>query len=258
MSEETAKLIDLAHEGGDIGVELGARALHGGALVYLGRLAAATSALEEALSRYVPDRDIGLATRHGQDPGVMANLFLSWIAALRGDARKAAKHVEAGLALADSTQNPYTRSLALSFASTTNQLLGDWTEADRHSAEALKLAVPRHFVFWVAMGRVLHGISGAMLGQTEAGIRESLAGLKGWESGGARLALGIYHGLLAGVHLAQGHRDEGLETVDAGVLIAEETLERWWLAELWRVRGELLRLAPPDLAGAEGAFQTRP
>ena len=53
-----------------------------------------------------------------------------------------------------------------------------------------------------------------------------------------------------------GHVDEGLAFVNEAQTLADSTGERWYEAELHRLRGELLRQqAVPDERGAEAAFR---
>ena len=52
------------------------------------------------------------------------------------------------------------------------------------------------------------------------------------------------------------HIAEGLANVDRALVIAAQTGEALWVAELHRVRGDLLLAqTPPDVPAAEAAFQ---
>jgi predicted ATPase len=61
--------------------------------------------------------------------------------------------------------------------------------------------------------------------------------------------------LLAEREAEAGQVDAGLATLDAQLAGVEQTGERWFDAEMHRVRGELLlKLQRPDVAAAESAF----
>src|SRR6185369_8700584 len=73
---------------------------------------------------------------------------------------------------------------------------------------------------------------------------------------GADLARPRYLGLLAEAHLHLGQMEAGLRAADAALVAAAGTDERYFEAELHRLRGALLLGGPdPDHAGAEDAFQ---
>jgi predicted ATPase len=53
---------------------------------------------------------------------------------------------------------------------------------------------------------------------------------------------------------AAGRLDEALQTVDEALRLLEKSQDRWWHAELHRIRGELTLRLPGDHAAAEQAF----
>jgi predicted ATPase len=62
--------------------------------------------------------------------------------------------------------------------------------------------------------------------------------------------------LLAEVEATAGRVDAGLATLDAELARIVGSGERWFEAEMYRVRGELLlKRRPPDAAAAEAAFK---
>ena len=72
---------------------------------------------------------------------------------------------------------------------------------------------------------------------------------------GGRLA-GQYRSLLAEAHLHLGQWEAGLRAADQALAAAARSDERYFEAELHRLRGALLLGAPdPDRAAAEEAFQ---
>jgi len=61
-------------------------------------------------------------------------------------------------------------------------------------------------------------------------------------------------GLAADLYFKAGHHAEAAKTVDEGLAVAEATGERFYSAELWRLRGELLARAS-DPKGADASFR---
>ena len=88
-------------------------------------------------------------------------------------------------------------------------------------------------------------------GPAIAGLREAIADFK---ASGARLRLPYYLGLLASVCSRAGRAKEGLVAVEEGMAMARAHNERWWDAELHRLRGELLLGSGADAQEAEAAY----
>ena len=72
---------------------------------------------------------------------------------------------------------------------------------------------------------------------------------------GARLRLPYYLALLADAHLRAGEAAAGLDVVEEGLSRGRETNERWWDAELHRLRAELLLAGGAAAAEAEAALK---
>ncbi len=67
-----------------------------------------------------------------------------------------------------------------------------------------------------------------------------------------------YHlSLLAEALHRSGRSEEGLQAVEEALAVVEETGERWWEADLHRLRGDLLlSLSTQNAAGAEAEYDT--
>jgi len=81
-----------------------------------------------------------------------------------------------------------------------------------------------------------------------------LKGVQDLRSTGAGLNLTFHLGFLGEVHTRIGRFAEAARALDEALAIAENTGERFYEAELHRLRGELLLAESPAEAGAEAAF----
>jgi predicted ATPase len=81
-------------------------------------------------------------------------------------------------------------------------------------------------------------------------INELRRGLAAKRATGADIKLPYYFGLLAEAHRQIGRTTEGLTLLSEALELVERTGERWFEAELCRLRGEVLR-AKGDREGAE-------
>jgi predicted ATPase len=93
-----------------------------------------------------------------------------------------------------------------------------------------------------------------LLGRTNEGIDLLKASLAAQQALSAGLVRPAFLALLADALRHAGRVEEGLEAADEGFAHAERTCERGYVAELYRVRGELLRVAG-DAALAEASLR---
>jgi predicted ATPase len=105
------------------------------------------------------------------------------------------------------------------------------------------------------MGTLLGGWTTTQRGQKEDGIARMRLGLEAWRASGGVLMMGYFSLLLAGVYGEVEQPEEGLRVL-AGV---DSTREHTWVAELYRLKGELLlrrgKGHPVNQAEAEQCFR---
>jgi predicted ATPase len=109
----------------------------------------------------------------------------------------------------------------------------EWAEA------AITLAAEHGFAHWVAAGMMYRGWALIEQGQGEEGLAQLRQGLAAWRETGAKLLQHYFLGFLAEAHAKMGQVKEGLEVV-AEALAAVPKSGRFWEAELYRLKGELL------------------
>jgi predicted ATPase len=128
----------------------------------------------------------------------------------------------------------------LSTAALFHQLRREVCAAQERVEAAMKLAQEQGFPFWVAFGAILRGWALAHQGQAQEGIEQLHQGLIAFRATGAELHRPYYLALLAEVHGTIGQPDAGLTVLTEAQTFAETTGERWYEAELFRLKGELL------------------
>jgi predicted ATPase len=95
-----------------------------------------------------------------------------------------------------------------------------------------------------------------MQGQWEQGIAQTQQGLIAQHEAGAEIARPSFLALLAEAHAAAGQAGGGLGILAEALALVDHTGERYWEAEVYRLKGELLlRQAVPDAPQAEACFQ---
>ena len=83
-------------------------------------------------------------------------------------------------------------------------------------------------------------------------LRQSLSRHRAMQS---QLNFPYYLALLIEVLLEEGEIAEGLEAVEEALQVVERTQQRSFLAEIYRLKGELLRARDKDSADAERLFE---
>jgi predicted ATPase len=106
------------------------------------------------------------------------------------------------------------------------------------------LAIEQGFPFWAAAGTILRGWALAMQGQGEAGMAEVCQGIAAYRATEAPLLLAYYCTLLAEVSAHLGHPEDGLQALVEAHTLMEQQEERYWEAEVCRLRGVLLLRQP--------------
>jgi predicted ATPase len=121
---------------------------------------------------------------------------------------------------------------------------------------AVALATAQGFPVYAAMGTSLRGWALALQGQGEAGLAQVRQGTAAYRATGAALWVPYYCTLFADVATHLGHPVDGLQALAEAHTMVEQHEERWWEAEVHRLRGVvLLRQPGAPQAEVEACFQ---
>jgi predicted ATPase len=97
------------------------------------------------------------------------------------------------------------------------------------------------FPFWAAGGQIFGGWAVIYQGEVDAGVDELIRGLAAWRKTGARLWLPIFLALQAEGHFKAGRNQAALHSIEQALATSDETGERWAIAEILRVKANLLQ-----------------
>jgi predicted ATPase len=124
-----------------------------------------------------------------------------------------------------------------------------------HAEATIVLATAQGFPLWVGVGSLLRGWILAQRGEAQEGIEQMHQGLRAHRGTGAELLRPYFLALLADVHGTLGEPEAGLTALAEALTLAETTGERWYEAELYRLKGELLlQQSSDDQTEAESCF----
>src|SRR5262249_2242349 len=129
-------------------------------------------------------------------------------------------------------------------------------EARAAGEEAIAIAVEQGFSFWKATGTLYRGAGLVLQGGLEEGLSLLESGLVAYRATGAGLAVPYYLGLFGDAYRQAGRFGEARRALDEGLALAAQNDDRFYEAELRRLKGELLLSeSPGQTTGAEACFR---
>jgi predicted ATPase len=252
------EFLSLAESQADRALELVGRRILGMSLLHLGELQAGRARIEQALGLYDPRRHRSLAFRFGQDQQASGLAFLSIALWLSGFPDQASRTIDRALGVLEGLDHANSRGYVLVWgAATLAQLRRDGVALRKHVDEVVSLAQEHGLGLWLAYGKVFRGWVLAEQGRQEEGRAELARALAECQATRTRMHRPYHLSLLAGALHRSGRSEEGLQAIDEALAVVEETGERWWEADLHRLRGDLLlSLSTQNAAGAEAEYDT--
>ncbi len=152
---------------------------------------------------------------------------------------QALESIQRAITFAREPLHPFSLVWALTFAGWVHHHRRE-TQAVQERAEAvIALSTEQGFPLWLASGTVMRGSALAAQGQAEEGMAQIRQGLAAYRATGAEIARSYFISLLAEALGQAGQAEEGLATVAEALTFVEQTEERNYEAELYRLKGEL-------------------
>jgi serine/threonine protein kinase/predicted ATPase len=208
-------------------------------LYCLGEFERAHRHAQQSASSYTPEEHRLLTWLYGQDPGTMAELYVSWTLWLLGYPDQALVHGLESLRLGRDVSHANSQAFALIGAATTYQYCGDLQRLRELAEEAVAFSVEQGLPFWRGLATMLRGWAMVGQGETAEGIEEMRRGIADFKSTGAEILLACDLCLLAAAYGKAGQPREGLAVLAEAQALVEKNEERCWEAELYRLKGEL-------------------
>ena len=211
----------------------------GAAFLWLGEFAPAREYLEQGIASYDPQQHRSRAFVSGEHPGVTNLGFAAWALWCLGYPEQALKRSQEALTLARKLSYPYLQASALAFAAWSHQFRREIQLTQERAEAAIILASEQGFPLFLGWGTTLRGWVLAEKGQGKEGIAQLRQGLDAFRATGAELWRPYNLALLAESYGKIGQVKEGLKVVAEALATVDETGERFYEAELYRLQGEL-------------------
>jgi len=239
-----------AEKSGNEAYRMAADHVSGVTLEFMGDFVEANRLLNQSLLRHDPAKHTTYSAMYGVDPGMFARPMSSRPLFALGYPDQALARNNETLSIGRFQREPVTQVFAQLIAAGVHVYRGEAPEAIALADEAIALCKEYSLVQETEWARGFRGAAHSVAGRTPEGLADLHQALSTLQSLRAGVARTMFLSFLAEAHQRAGHVQDGLTAVEQGLAFGEQSHQHGFDAELYRTRGELLRVAGND-AGAE-------
>jgi predicted ATPase len=251
-----AQLLRLAQRGHDHAQLLAAHQALAVTFCWQGECAHAHAHAEQGLALYDPQPHRGPLFLYGINPGVNCRLYVAHSLGMLGYPEQARQQYQAVLIRAQELAHAFTLVHALNIVTIGHQLRREGRATQERAETLIALCMEQGFPLYLAWATTLRGWALATQGQTAEGMAQMRQGLAAARATGAELLVPYFLALLADACGQAAQVEEGLRLLAEALVMADHHAERWYEAELYRCKGELLLAqSPHQHTEAESCFQ---
>src|SRR5262244_1051270 len=255
--ELASQFVALAEKQGQIVPLMIGHRLMGTSLMLTGDIPKGRAHYNQAFALYDPAKHRPLATRFGQDVGVSIFVYRAlahWMLGYPETALADADH-----ALEDAREGGHagTSMYAQLHTSFTNILCAKYAAANAQSNEVVRLADEKGAALWKALGTMEQGCVLALSGKASEAIQMITSGITTYRSTSSRVYLPFFLAHLSKAHAELGQFDDAWRCIGEAMTAVETTKERWYEAEINRIKGEIALKLPQLGSSQAGAYFER-
>jgi predicted ATPase len=233
------QLLSLAKSDQDPALLLSAHYALASTYPFQGEFVAAREHAEHGVALYDLHQHRSLAFLYGEDPGVVCLLCATLTLWPLGFPDLALKRSREALTLAQKLSHPHSLAFALVVSVFLHQFRQEKLLVLEPLEALITLSNEHGFALWLAHGIFWQGWLLTEQGQKEEGITQMRQGLVAYQATGMRWLLTYVLALLAEALWKREQAEEGLAVLDEALAAVDKTGERYYEAELKRLRGEL-------------------
>lgn len=235
------QIMDLTQRQPGPGLWLLAELCQGMTPFFMGEFPDAQTHFSQSLAFHDPKQQRAYAMHFGQD-GVTTCMTQSALVLWHlGYPDQALKKSREAVALAQQIAHPFSLALTFSYAGWLYQLCREIESTQTQAEITMTFSAKHGFVFWLAMGMVQDGWRLTEQGDIDRGIAQIRQGLTTWQATGAELLLPYFLALLAEAYGKAGQVEMALDMLTEAATAMGRSQEGNYAAEIYRLRGELLR-----------------
>ncbi len=253
---DAVRFSSLAKRTGDLADILAGERITGTTQHYLGDQTRARPYLERMIQSYVPPTYQRHPIWLHRDQRVNGRALLARVLWLQGFVDQAQAEARNSLALAEGAGYGMEVRYPLAWAVIPIALaVGDMAGAQQSLERLLSLRQGSNQNFWAGSARCLEGCLLIHLGQHMNGVNLIRRGLETCVDTGWTTYYSAFLAVLAGGLVDIGQHQEASNAIDHALEWSARSGERWYDAELYRIKGELLlKAAATQITAAEACF----
>jgi predicted ATPase len=225
-----------------------------GARLHLGRITDANAQFSQIIAAHDPDQLLHLQESQGVNYAALARAWQAHALWCLGYPQQAQKRGLDAVKMVQDLDQPFNQALVTAYLALLLQLCAEEVVAREHAEQALALTSKYQSPYYRAWADILVSYALALEQPDEERIGCLRGSIAAFKASGARLRLPYYLSVLAQVYGKAGRAGEGLASIDEALAEARAHNERWWDAEVHRLRGELLLMHGADVSDVEAAL----
>jgi predicted ATPase len=210
-------------------------------------------ALEQSVALYQPQHHALTPLYGNLNPQMFSLLQMSWALWHLGYPAQALTRVHEALRFAQELSHAYNIVLALGWTAELHLDCGEGQVAQEWAEATVAQASEHGFSQFTAWGTAIRGAALVMQEQRAEGIAEIR---QGWEALPGETMKTEYLTWAAVGYGGAGQVDEGLATIAEVLRLVEKNDERYYEAEVWRIKGTLTLQSKTSLGQVEDKSQT--
>jgi predicted ATPase/DNA-binding winged helix-turn-helix (wHTH) protein len=223
---------------------------------YLGDQAEARRRLEGVVEGYVAPTDKRHVIWFQHDQHVVARIMLARVLCFQGFLDQARHHAQASLRQAQTANQTLTLRYVLAWGSCpVSLMIGDLEAAQESVAMLVDLAARRRLPFWQTVGRAFEGTLAIRRGEFASGSALLRSAIDDHVRPGWIVRFPEFIGAFAEGLVGLEQFPDALSTLAHALGRAERGEARWYVAELLRIKGEILLQGGENLVQAETCFR---
>ncbi len=233
------QLLSLAESQQDTALLIEAHWALGASSFALGEVTSARAHLEWSIALYDPHEHRSLAFLYGYDPGMSCQTIGAWVLWSLGYPDQALRMSQTSITLAQKLSHPFSLAYALGHAVRLHQFRREEHAIQERTEAAIALSTEQGFPFFLTQGVIFRGVVLAEQGWGQEGIARIQQGIAAFRATGAELYRPYHLALLAEAYGKVGQAEEGLTVLAEALATVNKTGERFYEAELYRLKGQM-------------------
>jgi predicted ATPase len=210
---------------------------------------------EQVIVLYDPQEHNNHTFLLGQDPLFVCMCYDAFTQWVLGYSDQSFKKIQEVVAMARGRNHSFSLAYTLFGIAMIYQLHRDENATRQWAEEVIALSTDKGFPYFSSMSGILRGWSVAEQGNVKEGIAQINQSLRAWEVTESEVNKTYHLALLAEAYGKNGEIEEGLNVLSEALTLVEKNGERWYEAELYRLKGDLLLMRDGVEEEVEGCFR---